>query len=210
MNSEKIAQSSLSVIGAPTAGTDYAERLRRLQGAQWKQWLDVQAPYRWHVRQLDLGRVLDLGCGIGRNLIHLHGNGVGVDHNPAAIAIARSRGLIAYETPAWVHAPEAQPGAFDSMLVAHVLEHLDEHDGNDLVRTYAHFVKPRGKFVFITPQERGYASDATHIRFVGFAEIRRLCEALGLVPVLERSFPFPRQLGRVFKYNEFVVVAQRP
>ena len=36
------------------------ETLRRM--------LPTQAPYRWNLRRLRLGRVLDVGCGVGRNL----------------------------------------------------------------------------------------------------------------------------------------------
>ncbi len=192
-----------------TASPDYAHRLQRLQGARWKRWLDVQAPYRWHVRRLGLGRVLDLGCGVGRNLAHLSGNGVGIDHNPSAVSIARSRGLVAYDNLEWPTAPEARDGTFDAMLIAHVVEHLSERAGADLVQAHLRYVKPGGRVVFITPQERGYGTDATHVRFVGFAEIDRLCAEVGVTPVLRRSFPFPRVAGRLFTYNEFVVVAQR-
>jgi hypothetical protein len=38
----------------------------------------------------------DVGCGLGRNLGHLDGNGVGVDHNAESVAIAQSRGLRAF------------------------------------------------------------------------------------------------------------------
>ena len=59
-------------------GTDvpaYADRLQTLEQARWKQLLDVQAPYRWNIRRLGLGRTLDVGCGLGRNLAHLGGAG---------------------------------------------------------------------------------------------------------------------------------------
>ena len=36
-----------------------------------------------------------------------------------------------------------------------------------------------------------------------------LLDRLGLVRDVARSFPFPRAAGRVFTYNEFVVVARR-
>ena len=49
----------------------YADRLRRKEDARWKQVLDVQAPYRWNLRRQELGRTLDVGCGIGRNLVSL-------------------------------------------------------------------------------------------------------------------------------------------
>ena len=64
--------------GRDTAGAEYAERLRRLDTSWWRRTLNVQAPYRWNIRRLHLGRVLDVGSGLGRNLAHLGNNGVGV------------------------------------------------------------------------------------------------------------------------------------
>ena len=81
--------------GSDTAGRDYAERLQRLEGARWKKLLDVQRPYRWNLQRLELGRVLDIGCGIGRNLLNLGDDSVGVDHNVDSVAAARARGLTA-------------------------------------------------------------------------------------------------------------------
>ncbi len=63
--------------------------------------------------------------------------------------------------------------------------------------------------MFITPQERGYASDATHVRFVGFTESAAMAATLGLTVARQYSFPFPRSAGRVFTYNEFVTVASK-
>jgi hypothetical protein len=37
-----------------------------------------------------------------------------------------------------------------------------------------------------------------------------LAQSVGLIVDREYSFPFPRQAGRIFKYNEFVMVAKRP
>ncbi len=192
-----------------TDAPDYAERLQTLEQARWKQWLDVQAPYRWNIRRLALGRTLDVGCGLGRNLTHLGGTGVGVDHNAAAVEVARSRGLEAFTVDEFLAGPHARPDAFDSLLAAHVVEHMTEPDALALLRSYLPFVRPGGKVVLITPQERGYATDATHVRFCGFAEVAGLCAAAGLTVVRQYSFPFPRLLGRVFPYNEFVTLARR-
>ena len=60
-------------------------------------------PYRWNLRRLRLGRVLDVGCGIGRNLQHLDADAVGVDHNQDSVTIARQRGLTAYVPEAFFH-----------------------------------------------------------------------------------------------------------
>ncbi len=196
--------------GKDTAGGAYAERLERLETARWKRVLDVQAPYRWNIRRLNLGRTLEIGCGIGRNLEHLAGNAVGVDHNPSSIAIARRRGFPAFTVEDFHASGYARPGAFDSLLLAHVVEHVGEPEAVAIVAEYLGYLRSAGNVVFICPQEKGYTTDETHVRFCGYPELRRLAGLLGLTVQREYSFPLPRLAGKVFPYNEFVVLASKP
>src|SRR5204863_244052 len=76
----------------------------------WKRLLDVQRPYRAHLRRLRLGLVLEVGCGIGRNLDHLRGTSIGVDRNRRAVEIARGRGLKAFTPEELRASPWATPG----------------------------------------------------------------------------------------------------
>jgi 2-polyprenyl-3-methyl-5-hydroxy-6-metoxy-1,4-benzoquinol methylase len=203
----------MSDHGAGTARPDtshshYAERLARLEGARWKQVLDVQRPYRWNLQRLGLGRTLDVGCGLGRNLAGLE-DGVGVDHNPDSVAIARDRGLRAWTTDEWPTCADAVASSFDTMLVAHVLEHLDEATADAVLTSYLPYLKPDATLVLICPQEKGYATDHTHVRFVDDQALRATARRLGFSPVRQYSFPFPRATGKVFPYNEFVLTAQR-
>jgi 2-polyprenyl-3-methyl-5-hydroxy-6-metoxy-1,4-benzoquinol methylase len=193
--------------GEATAGADYAVRLRRRENAGWKRLLDVQRPYRWNLRRLKLGRTLDVGCGIGRNLKNLGADSIGVDHNEDSIAIARAEGLSAYTTAEFWATELGTPGAFDSLLLSHVLEHVSEGVADDIVAEYLPCLRPGGTVVFITPQEVGFRSDPTHIRFVDFAVARAHAARLGLDVRRSYSFPFPRVVGKAFKYNEFVVVS---
>jgi 2-polyprenyl-3-methyl-5-hydroxy-6-metoxy-1,4-benzoquinol methylase len=193
----------------PTQSDAYAQRLTRLGTKRWKQWLDVQAPYRWNIRRLDLGFTLDVGCGLGRNLAHLEGHGVGIDHNDACVAACRKHGLTVYSPEAFDQSLDARPGRFDSLLVAHVLEHLSAGDARDLVAKYVPFVKPGGRVVVITPQEAGQRTDPTHVRFVDVEVTRGMMAGLGWRVATARSFPFPRSVGKVFPYNEFVVVCEQ-
>ena len=187
----------------------YAERLRDKGGAWWKRALDVQRPYRMHMRRLDLGFTLDVGCGLGRNLANL-GGGVGVDPNADAIRICRERGHTAF-TPDELDASEYnRPGRFDAMLIAHVLEHLSPRDAEGLIARYLPLVRAGGKVVLITPQEAGYRSDPTHVELVDFARLDQLAAGAGLTKINAYSFPFPRAIGRWFKYNEFVLIARKP
>lgn len=194
--------------GPGTATTDYTERLARLESARWKQVLDVQRPYRWNLRRLGLGRTLDVGCGLGRNLVALE-DGVGVDHNPDSVATARERGLRAWTSDEWPTSPDAVEASFDAMLVAHVLEHLDEETADAVLRSYLPYLTPDAKLVLICPQEKGYTTDETHVRFVDEQGLRATARRLGFSPVRQFSFPFPRAAGKLFPYNEFVLLAQR-
>jgi 2-polyprenyl-3-methyl-5-hydroxy-6-metoxy-1,4-benzoquinol methylase len=198
-------------VSTDSTDSAYAERLRRIQLPWWKRMLDVQRPYRVHLRKLDLGFVLDVGCGIGRNLENLGaGKGVGVDPNRDAIATCRERGFIAM-TPEELAASEyGAPGRFDAMLMSHVLEHLQEADAIALIQYYLPYVRSGGHAVFMTPQEVGYRSDPTHVAFLDVPKLEALVHKAGVSPQRGYSFPFPRWMGRVFKYNEFVVVAQKP
>ena len=192
-----------------TAGDAYTARLLRLSTAHWKQRLDVQAPYRWNIRRLCPGQVLDVGCGIGRNLEHLGSRAIGVDHNKASVKEARARGLSAWTPDAFRSADIARYGHFDTLLLSHVLEHLMEAPADDLLRSYLPFLRPGGRVVLITPQERGWSTDDSHVRWVGEAELNATSRRLGLTVLRTFSFPFPRPIGRQFIYNEFVHISLR-
>jgi len=190
--------------GPSTAGTQYAERLNRLQNKRWKKVLNVQAPYRANIRRMKLGRTIDVGCGNGRNLGALSADSVGVDHNPHLVEAARLRGLTAYTSEEFFADPAlSAPASYDALLAAHFVEHLNYAEAVSILRQYLQLVRPGGRVVCITPQERGFASDPTHIEYADFAVLRRLSDDLGVRTVKQYSFPFPRALGKLFIYNEF-------
>jgi SAM-dependent methyltransferase len=195
----------------PTRAPSYTARLERLEGIWWKRLLDVQRPYRWNLRRLRLGFVLDVGCGLGRNLVNLGGRdaGVGVDHNAESVAACQRRGLVALTPDAFRASEFARPERFDTMLVAHVVEHMRFDEARALIEQYLPFVRTRGRLVLMAPEEAGFASDATHVEYMDLATLDRLARALGLVPERAFSFPFPRPVGRLFKYNEFVLIARK-
>lgn len=200
----------LAAMAEPEADTRSRAYTGHLEHrSAWKRWLDVQAPYRWNLRRLDLGFTLDLGCGVGRNLEHLGAQGVGVDHNPHSVEVARRRGLVAFTDEEFPDTEHARPAAFDALLVAHVLEHMRLELALQFVGAYLPYLKPRGRVVLITPQEAGFALDPSHVAFTGFAELERVLAAHGLVRERSYSFPFPRFVGRFFAHNEFVVVGRK-
>jgi SAM-dependent methyltransferase len=196
--------------GGATRSKEYAERLTRLQTSWWKRWLDVQAPFRWNLRRLQPGFTLDLGCGIGRTLEHLSGHGVGVDTNEYCVKAARARGFTAFTPDEFRRAPEFnRPGRFDSLLLAHVAEHMTEAEALSLLQEYESLVRPGGKLILLAPQEAGFRSDATHVELMDFERLTRISDRLGFQPDRAFSFPFPRWVGELFTYNEFVVVGTK-
>ena len=176
--------------------------------------VDPQRPYRWNLRRLELGFVLDVGCGIGRNLGHLDGNGVGIDHNLDCVAACRAIGLVAFTPDEFATSDDAvdwrSEARFDSLLLSHVVEHMPADEAARLVGDHLRYLRPGGRVVLITPQERGQASDATHVVFVGPDEVRAIAAATGLDVGSISSFPFPRPVGRVFTHNETVSVLRKP
>ncbi|GAB2990116.1 glycosyltransferase [Amycolatopsis acidiphila] len=194
-----------------TDGSDYTDRLLQLEQPLWKRVLDVQAPYRWNVRRLFGDReVLDVGCGLGRNLGHLAARGVGVDHNAHSIEVCRARGLTAFTTEEFAATEFARPGRFDGLLAAHLIEHMPRAEAVKVLSGYLDHLASGARVVFICPQERGYTTDSTHVEFTDFDGLADVAGQLGLVVDRRQSFPLPRFAGKLFPYNEFVLIAHKP
>lgn len=189
---------------------EYTQRLERTDANWWKRMLDVQAPYRRNIRRVVPTPVLDVGCGIGRNLIHLDGRGVGVDTNAHSVEAARRRGLVAHTADDFPSTDDAVAGNYRALLFAHVLEHMDLETATRLVGDYLPYLGPDGLVVVIVPQEAGFASDPTHVAFVGPGEIKRVALANNLDIESVYSFPFPRWVGRLFRHNETVALLRNP
>ena len=80
-----------------TSSDQYSDRLTAISQHRWKKFVGPLNPYKFHIRRISNPIVLDVGCGIGRNLDYLGGSAaVGVDHNSRSIEVARERGFIVY------------------------------------------------------------------------------------------------------------------
>jgi SAM-dependent methyltransferase len=202
-------QSPKNFPGSPTQDSGYSRQLLKSQDAWWRRFFNVQAPYAWNLRRLDLGFTLDIGCGLGRHLLNLAGNGVGIDHNTTSVQYARSQGLRVFTPEAFQGSEFNRPQLFDAMLLSHVAEHMTREQAVDLLSLYSPLLKTGGKLVIITPQEAGFKRDNTHREFMDFGKLRQIATALGFKPLKEYSFPLPHSLGHFFYFNEFISVSRK-
>lgn len=187
-----------------TSDKAYAEYLINTGNSLWKKLLLVQAPYYLNIKYMKLGRTLDIGCGIGRNL-HRLTNSVGVDHNPYCIEACKSRGLLAFMTSD-LHKHDEFKSSFDTLLLSHVVEHMEYSDAVSLLNKYKQYLKKPSRIVIITPQAAGYNSDKTHITYYDDALAKNLLTEIGSTDITSRSFPLPRVFGKVFRHNELISI----
>ncbi|MFF2811457.1 class I SAM-dependent methyltransferase [Streptomyces sp. NPDC058000] len=172
--------------------------------------LPARPPFARQLRRIGPGRVLEIGCGDGETLAACAPGSVGIDHDPRSVAHCRTRGLTAYTADAFLAGPHARPGAFDALITAHVLEHLDDQQVEDLLHAYVPYVRPGGGVLLITAQEAGHRAGPEPVRFTDFTLLRAFAEAAGLAVRRTYSHPLPRTAGRVLRANSFVLVGQVP
>ena len=122
--------------------------------------------------------------------------------------LAVSRGLTAYTPDSFRGSADDRPDSFDTLLFAHVLEHMTPREATALVREHLPYLHTGGQVAVICPQERGQASDATHVTFLDATAITAILLDAGVTAERSMSFPFPRPVGRVFTHNETIVIGR--
>ncbi|CAB4960647.1 unannotated protein [freshwater metagenome] len=194
---------------ASTQSEAYTNRLTALSGRFISRLVGGQ-PYRWKIRRIANGNVLEVGCGIGRNLNFLGSRAVGVDHNLMSIKVCRERGFTAYTPDEFLALPDTANRKFDTLLFSHVIEHLTFADARALLHTYVEHLSPGGKLIMICPQKRGFASDSTHVTYFDLDTLAQLAASIHCSELSRKSFPFPAVFGRWFTYNEWVHISVSP
>lgn len=191
-----------------TQDANYTKRLSKK--VFWKEFFDVQRPYRLHIQSLKLGSVLEIGCGVGRNLLNLGKRigDVGVDHNTTSVTECQLLGLNVFTPNDFIKSQYAINESFEALLISHVMEHLTEDESYSLLETYTPYLEKGGRIIIITPQEAGFSSDPTHVTMMDPHRTRNIlksfCSDIGLIE--QYSFPFPRIFGKFFKYNENISI----
>lgn len=100
------------------------------------------------------GRLLDIGCGDGRQLALMRELGwqvEGVDFDPQAVAAARARGLNVRQGS--LEAQRYEDESFDAVILSHVIEHV--HEPLPLLQEIGRVLKPNGHLAVLTPNAAG-------------------------------------------------------
>ena len=189
-----------------TSSNEYTKRLVSLEANPIKKLLGPVNPYKWNIRRSCRGKVLDIGCGIGRNLRYLNRpDALGVDHNEASVEFTKQLGFQAVSSYEFEKMLPALRETFDSILISHVIEHMSPENALNLLTAYLPALKKGGRVILICPQQRGYKSDETHETYFGRAMLEELAKSVCGTKLQFRSFPFPSFCGRAFIYNENIL-----
>ncbi|NIP93840.1 MAG: class I SAM-dependent methyltransferase, partial [Akkermansiaceae bacterium] len=102
------------------------------------------------------GRVLELGCGRGHLVHHAAQRGcevLGVDHSASRIGEARARYPGLEFVVADILELDLPAGAYDTVLLPEILEHVDECTGARMLERAWSWVAPGGRLVVSVPNQ---------------------------------------------------------
>lgn len=158
------------------------------------------------------GAVLDFGCGIGELLSSLPAGSKGLEYNKATAAYCRDMGLDVdwYDGYAddWSLSVIPDGRKFDSMIISHVLEHLDEP--MEILRKMMHSASRLGarRILVIVPSRLGFKADSTHRTFIDEHMLTSpdIVGGTGYGVASAAYFPLNlRVIGDLFAYHELQV-----
>ena len=187
----------------------YTERNLQLQSKWWKRLIPVQLPYRLIIKKNVQGNMLEIGCGTGRILKYFPSNAVGIDTNEFSIKECRKQKLRAFTVEEFADSEFNKENTYDNILFIHVLEHMSLEQAVRLIKKYKKNLKQNGKLIIACPQEKGFASDPTHVEFMDNQKLAEVCRRAGFEIIKTFSFPFSRSFGKIFLYNESYLIGEK-
>ena len=169
----------------------------------------VRRAYLRSARSQLRGATLDFGCGIGELLTQLPAGSMGLEYNRATVEYCHGRGLGVcwYDGIAddWQLSAVPQGRRFESMVISHVLEHLDEPASILRRLLMASRRLGVGRVLVIVPGRAGFRIDATHRTFVDLAMLADadIVDGTGFALKQKRYFPGNlRGIGDWFPHHE--------
>lgn len=176
----------------------------------------VRRIYLDRAASLVRGPTLDFGCGVGELLARLPAGSKGLEYNPATVEHCRSMGLDVdwYDGTSddWQLSMLEGHQRFESMVVSHVLEHL-ESPRTVLQKLLAAAGRLGMENVLvIVPGRAGFAIDDTHLTFVDQALLQDPAVVAGTGFKMQRPMYFPfdmRWLGDWLPHHELQVLFKR-
>lgn len=162
------------------------------------------------------GPTLDFGCGVGELLQRLPPGSRGLEYNTATVVYCQHIGLPvqAYDGFAddWTLGVLPQDCRLESMVISHVLEHLDAP--MDILHKLLNAAVRHGvrKVLVIVPGRAGYRIDATHRTFVDRGMLMQAAVTAGSGFSVRSARWFPgnfRSIGDWFAHHELQVMFER-
>ena len=161
------------------------------------------------------GKIVDFGCGVGDILLQSPPGSIGFDISPSMIEYCTKRGLeVQLYDPATddYRFASLTPGAYQTLLMSHVLEHLP--DTLNVLRKILAACERLGfeRIVLKVPGAAGYKRDATHVTFVDRAWLAAndLLAAAGWKLAELSYYPLDVEwLGRYVWIQETIIVYAR-
>jgi len=199
-------------------GDEYGQEYTDLQAGRSRLRKVARRPWLRAAAGFVEGPAIDLGCGVGELLERLPAGSKGLEVNRASVEHCRAKGLdvtyydgyaddwrLSVVAAAGRNGHVAGDGRFDTLIMSHVLEHLDEPV--DVLHRLLMTGGPLGlrQVLIVVPGRAGFRSQETHRTFV---ERRMLSDAAvtrdtGFVLASTSYFPGNlRRIGDVFVYHE--------
>jgi SAM-dependent methyltransferase len=175
----------------------------------------IKAAYLRNMLGYLSGPTVDFGCGAGQLLARLPIGSVGIEVNPVLVQRLVGQGLEVFRAHGDYRdfdLANLPPRRFECLVIAHVLEHLD-----DPARALAALMAACQRFgiwrvLMVVPGSKGFMSDTTHRTLIDEAWLadHPLPADCGFTPSTVAYFPGPRQFGPLFTYHEMLVTFDRP
>jgi trans-aconitate methyltransferase len=173
---------------------------------------------RWYLRSATSqlhGPTLDFGCGTGELLSRLPKGSKGVEYNQTSVEHCRAKGLDVtwYDGSAdnWSLSTLPADFRFESMVISHVLEHLD--GPMEVLQRLLIAASLRGvrRTLVIVPGHAGFRIDPTHRTLVRWEMLRDAIGSFeGWSVTSKRYFPCDiRKIGQVFPHHELQVLIEK-